>query len=107
MNQDRNLVPNPRRAAAGRLNRMKRRGLTDEGRQRLRAAALLNKPWLFSSGPKTPEGKQRVALNGKLLQQDRLSVRELRATVAEMFEMVRGINRTLDEMHASNQPNQT
>ena len=49
--------PNPRRVAAGKRNRAKRKGLTPEGRGKLRQSALRHKPWRFSSGPKTPEGK--------------------------------------------------
>ena len=54
------------RRAAGRLNRQKRGPLSDQGRQRLRDAALRNAPWRFSTGPKTPAGKRRAALNGRL-----------------------------------------
>lgn len=32
-------------------------GLTEAGRQRLREAARRNKPWLKSTGPRTPGGK--------------------------------------------------
>jgi len=38
--------PNPRRQQAGRVNRLKRGPLTPEGRERLRQAALTNRPWL-------------------------------------------------------------
>ena len=54
--------PNPRRVAAGRLNRAKCQGLTEAGRQRLREAALANRPWQFSTGPRTAAGK---ALRGR------------------------------------------
>ena len=56
----------PRRVAAGKFHYAKRKGLTPEGLERLRAAALANKPWLHSTGPRTPEGKARSAANGKL-----------------------------------------
>jgi hypothetical protein len=59
--------PNPRRVAAGKLNRRKHKGFTPEGRQRLRRAALENRPWLHATGPRTPQGKARAAANGKLL----------------------------------------
>lgn len=55
---------NPRRVAAGRRNRQLRGPLTDEGRQRLREAAKRNRPWRYSTGPKTATGKAKVALNG-------------------------------------------
>ena len=56
--------PNPKRVAAGKLNREKRHGLTAEGRERLREAALTRRPWLRSTGPRTPEGRARSAENG-------------------------------------------
>lgn len=46
-----------KRQQAGRANRRKRKGLTDEGRERLRAAALERRPWEHSTGPRTVEGK--------------------------------------------------
>jgi hypothetical protein len=69
---------------AGRKNWAKRKGLTPEGRERLRQAALANRPWRFSTGPRTPEGRAKVALNGKAAQQGPLSVRELRAELAKL-----------------------
>lgn len=59
-----NSTPNPKRVAAGRLNRAKRKALTPEGVERLRQAALRNRPWLRSTGPRTAEGRQRSAANG-------------------------------------------
>ena len=71
------LTPNPRRVAAGRRNRLRRKGLTPEGRERLRLAAVANRPWIHSTGPRTAAGKARVALNGKKrIQLGHLSVRE-------------------------------
>lgn len=37
--------------------------LTPDGLQRLRAAALRNRPWLKSTGPRTPEGKRICSRN--------------------------------------------
>jgi hypothetical protein len=48
----------------------------------LRAAALVNRPWLHSTGPKTAEGKARVAENGRGRQAGEPSVRELRRELA-------------------------
>src|SRR5262245_20964648 len=73
---------NPRRVAAGKLNRLKRKGLSPEGRERLRQAALRHQPWRFSTGPRTVEGKAMAAANGKKRQVGFLTVRELRAELA-------------------------
>jgi hypothetical protein len=81
-------TPNPRRVAAGRLNRQKSRGLTPEGRVRLRQAALAGRPWLHASGPKTVEGKARSAENGRGRQVGEPSARELRRQVADVGGLV-------------------
>jgi hypothetical protein len=47
--------------------------------ERVRAAALVHQPWRNSTGPRTSEGKARVAANRKSRQQDETSVREFRA----------------------------
>lgn len=80
--------PNPRRVAAGRLNRLKRGPLTPDGRKRLRVAALADKPWLAATGPRSPEGKARSARNGKLRQKGDLSVRDLRRSVADVTDII-------------------
>ena len=56
-------IPNPRRVAAGQRNRRLRRGLTEDGRRRLRAAALRHQPWRAATGPSTAEGRQRAQAN--------------------------------------------
>jgi hypothetical protein len=70
--------------AAGRRNVLRRKGLSPEGRERIRAATLAHQPWRFSTGPRTPEGKARSAANGKLCQKGPVSIRELRAELAEV-----------------------
>ena len=77
-------MPSPRRVAAGRANRQKRRGPTPEGRERLRQAARANRPWEHTTGPRTPEGKARAARNGKARQKGEQSVREVRRSLAEV-----------------------
>ena len=52
-----------RQILANRLNRMLWQGLTLEGRERLRNAALQNRPWERSTGPKTEAGKNRSKMN--------------------------------------------
>ena len=80
--------PDPRRAAAARANRAKRRGLTPEGRLRLREAALANKPWEHSTGPRTPQGKLQAVRNGKVRQKGPISTRELKAMASGAAELV-------------------
>src|SRR5437016_5180968 len=65
MPRTRNPNPNPKRVLAGKLNRAKRLGLTPAGREKLRRLALEHRPWRFSTGPRTPEGKAKVAANGR------------------------------------------
>lgn len=81
--------PNPRRVAAGRANRAKRKGLTVAGRERLRLAVSVNRPWEHSTGPRTPAGKAQASANGKVRQVGPFSVRELRAELAEVRTLVR------------------
>jgi hypothetical protein len=81
---DSKSAPNPKRVAAGRLNRTKRKGLTPEGRERLRRAAQANKPWQHATGPRTAEGKAKAAANGKQRQFGLLSVRELKADLRKL-----------------------
>ena len=83
-----NLSANPRRVAAGRANWLKRRGFTAEGRQRLRELALVRRPWLHSTGPKTAAGKARVALNGKRRLGGEPSGREVRRQLAALGNLV-------------------
>jgi hypothetical protein len=63
--------------------------LTPEGRQRLRQAALRDKPWRYSTGPRTEAGKAKVAANGRYAQKGERSVRQIRAGVADVWQMIR------------------
>ena len=75
------------RQVAGRLNRAKRKGLTPAGQRRLKEAAIANRPWQHSTGPRTAAGKARTAANGKRRQKGELSVRERRALIADVTEL--------------------
>lgn len=81
--------PNPKRVAAGRRNWAKRNGLTPDGRERLRRAALANRPWSRSTGPRTAEGKAKAAANGKKRRLGLLSVREIKADLRKLRAMLR------------------
>lgn len=83
------MPPNPKRVAAGRLNRAKRKALTAAGVERLREAALTHRPWEHSTGPRTPAGKVRSAANGKARQQGLDSVRSVKQALAEVRAMLR------------------
>jgi hypothetical protein len=96
--------PNPRRQAAGRQNHQKRRGFTRAGLDRLRAAALAFCPWKKSTGPRTVEGKAKSADNGRYRQEGEVSVRGVRAELAEGYELlreIREIRRSLEAYMAS------
>ena len=88
MNHTSSPLPNPRRVAAGRRNQLLWRGLTAEGRERLRSAALHHKPWEHSTGPQTPAGKAQAVANGKRRQKGHRSVRELRRELASLRELL-------------------
>jgi hypothetical protein len=79
---------NPRRVEAGRRNRLKRRPLSEEARARLRAAICRRQPWKKSTGPRTAQGKQQSARNGKSRQLGPMSVREMRAELADVPTMI-------------------
>jgi hypothetical protein len=85
-------TPNPKRVAAGRLNRLKRGPITTEGRERLRQAALAHQPWQHSTGPCTAAGKVKAAVNGKRRQTSEHSVREARRSLAEFTTLAHGLS---------------
>ena len=53
----------------------------------LREAALMNKPWELSTGPRTAAGKAVVAENGRKHRKGEISVRERRAAVADVSHL--------------------
>jgi hypothetical protein len=60
--------------------------MTPEGRARVRAAALLHKPWEKSTGPRTAEGKARSARNSRP-RDGRVCISELRSELAGVFAL--------------------
>ena len=80
-------TPDPRRSEINRLNRQKSRGMSPEGRARVRAATLLHRPWEYSTGPRTEAGKARSALNGMRGRED-ASMRQLKADLDGVFNLI-------------------
>jgi hypothetical protein len=76
---------------AGRRNRALRLGLSPEGRERARAAALLHQPWRFATGPRTPEGKAKAAANGNRRQEGQKSLRELRTELGGVSRLIQAM----------------
>ena len=83
--------PNPRKVRAGRLNQLKWKGFTPEGVQRLRETALRNKPWQYSTGPRTPEGKARSGMNGRHLPAGAISKADVERKLAEVNQLLKGM----------------
>jgi hypothetical protein len=74
----------PAKVAAGK----RRRPWLDEDRQRLRGQCLARQPWQRSTGPTSHEGKRRSASNGHRHRADPNSLRQLKASVADVGGMV-------------------
>src|SRR5262249_35003500 len=88
----------PRRVEGGRRNRSRRGPLTPGGRERLRQSALRNRPWEHSTGPRTPSGKAQSARNGKSRQKGPLSLREVRAALKGVGELVRHMREAREQL---------
>jgi hypothetical protein len=82
------MEKNPNRVLAGLPNRALRGPHAAEGRRRLREAAARNKPWEHSTGPRSEEGRARVAQNGKRGQAGPCSVREARAQIRLVNDLI-------------------
>ncbi len=80
------------RQRAGRLNQLKWQGFTAAGLERLRQAALRNRPSQFSTGPKTAAGKARAAANGKKKQVQALSSRQVKAELSGANALIRSLS---------------
>src|SRR5436190_997516 len=78
----------PRRSRIARENRAKWRGHSAAGLERLREAALWNKPWRFSTGPRTVLGKKICANNGRRLKRAVLSFPEIRVEIARASALI-------------------
>jgi hypothetical protein len=72
-----------------------RRRLTPERLEQLRAAALARRLWERSTGPRTPEGKKRSALNGCTSQRGEKSRRTLQTELTSLlFALIREMEET-------------
>ena len=85
------MLATERQIAANRANRRRWKGHTEDGLRRLRDAALRNKPWLRSTGPKTETGKQRSKLNALKHGGRSGEVVTARKQMAEIMRAVRGL----------------
>jgi hypothetical protein len=92
---------NPKRVAAGKRNRKKRGPLTEEGLSRLREAALENRPWEHSTGPKTVAGKAKAAANGRARQSGPKSRRQIRKEVMTEVEQLTELSRIRGDLERS------
>jgi hypothetical protein len=70
-----------------RVDQLKRKH-TPEGLQRLRESALKNQPWRYTRGPTTPEGKAKVAENGRYAQKSAVSRRQREKAVADAHTLL-------------------
>jgi hypothetical protein len=83
------VVPaDPRRVEVGRRNRVKWKGITAAGLERLRLSALEHRPWRFATGPRTPEGRARCADNGRRRCRGDVSIPQARAEVARAMALL-------------------
>ncbi len=81
-----------------------RRNLSAAGRQRLRDAALRNRPWEYSTGPKTPAGKARVAQNGRWRQRGGKSKRAIKTEIQEALATTDRLAELTQLLEASEPP---
>jgi len=49
---------------------------------------LKNRPWLHTTGPRTPEGKAKVAENGRYAQKNAVSRRQREKEVADVHTLL-------------------
>jgi hypothetical protein len=91
-------IPDPKRVASGKLSRARWRGFTADGLRRLREAALRNRPWEHSTGPKTKAGKAQSVVNGKTRQLGSKSVREVRNEIRDLMALVEGMREVSREI---------
>jgi hypothetical protein len=77
-------VPDHGRVAGG-VRQLERKSILPEDRQRMRESALKHRPRQYATGPRTPEGKAKVAENGRYAQKNAVSRRTLWPAVAYLY----------------------
>jgi hypothetical protein len=90
--------PNPKRVAAGKLNRSKRGPISSIGKAKLRLAIYRVKPWLLSTGPKTSQGKAESARNGLLRVKNGENLRKVRRNINKISQMMKELRDLRDEI---------
>jgi hypothetical protein len=70
----------------------------------LRQAALESKPWRFSTGPKSPEGKARCAENGRKRCRDILSIPQIRAEIRAANTLIGELARLRERAMSGSSP---
>ena len=88
----------PRRSEPSRRARRSPITFSAEGLERLRAAARAGRPWERSTGPRTPEGKAKSARNGRIRQKGEKSVRELRAEMAHVSDLINEMTKARESL---------
>jgi hypothetical protein len=69
--------------------------VSDAGRQKIRETIMKTKPWLKSTGPRTPEGKKIANANGRRKSPE---LKQLEETMKAMRKAQRERSKKLDEM---------
>ena len=84
-----------RKLEANRLNLKKRKGLSPEGRERLREAALRRRLWQNSTGPRTAAGRVKSAANALRHGRETNAAREFRSDAFRYVRLIRRFRRNL------------
>ena len=89
---------------ANRRNLAKRRGLTPEGRERLRQSAINNKPWQQATGPRTEAGRPRTRMNALTHGRDTSDPRVLRRDALRIIRLAAEYRRKIRGRESPDSP---
>jgi hypothetical protein len=59
---------------------------------------LRNKPWLYAHGPTSEQGKRQAVRNAKRCQKADRSVREVKADLAAVRQLIRSMRQVREEL---------